>query len=175
VTETIWQTLSWHNDLLISSSWPTPIAYNDIAAAEFEQLQKLVTEIRFVTSELPGNQKYGLLYQNDALIADNTELIQHLAKLKAVIEADQAKGLRLAATGREAWLDVDESTLYEHQSNLEVRLAETHAFVKTLKGRLDNDSYVAKAPAALVEESRKELQEKQALIERLQHELEVLK
>ena len=175
VTETIWQTLSWHNDLLISSSWPTPIAYNDIAAAEFEQLQKLVTEIRFVASELPGNQKYGLLYQNDALIADNTELIQHLAKLKAVIEADQAKGLRLAATGREAWLDVDESTLYEHQSNLEVRLAETHAFVKTLKGRLDNDSYVAKAPAALVEESRKELQEKQALIERLQHELEVLK
>jgi valyl-tRNA synthetase len=175
VTETIWQTLSWHNDLLISADWPTQLPYNDIAAAEFEQLQKLVTETRFVASELPGNQKYSLLFQQDSLIADNAELIQHLAKLKEVKAVDQAKGLRLAASGREAWLEVDETTLYEHQSNLEVRLAEAHAFVKTLQGRLENENYIAKAPPALVEESREELEQKKTLIARLQDELEVLK
>lgn len=174
VTETIWQTLSWHDDLLISADWPTPVAYNDIAAAEFEQLQKLVAETRFVASELPGNQKYALLFQQDSLIADNAELIQHLARLKEVKAVDQAKGLRLAASGREAWLEVDETTLYEHQSNLEVRLAEAHSFVKTLEARLGNENYVAKAPPALVEESRKELEQKKTLIERLQNELEVL-
>ncbi|MNX53609.1 Valine--tRNA ligase [compost metagenome] len=175
VTETIWQTLPWHNDLLITSRWPEATSYDDIAAAEFERLQKLVVEARYVTADLPGNQKYTLLYQQDSLIADNAELIQHLARLKEVKEADQARGLRLAASNREAWLDVDEDTLYEHQSNLEVRLAENRAFVANLEGRLSNESYVAKAPAALVEESRQQLESKKALIERLEHELEVLK
>ncbi|MNH75245.1 Valine--tRNA ligase [compost metagenome] len=176
VTETIWQTLSWHNDLLITSRWPEAKEYDDIAAAEFERLQKLVVEARYVTAELPGNHKYAMLYQQDSLIADNTELIQHLARLKEVREVvDQARGLRLAASNREAWLDVDEETLYEHQSNLEVRLAESRAFVANLEGRLSNENYIAKAPAALVEESRQQLESKKALIERLEHELEVLK
>ena len=40
--------------------------------------------------------------------------------------------------------------------------------------RLANDNYVAKAPAALVEKSRKTLREKQELITRLQNELQVV-
>jgi len=175
VTETIWQTMSWHNDVLAKASWPEAITYNDIAAAEFGQLQKLVTEARFVAAELPGNKKYTLLFQNDSLVADNAELICHLAKLQEVREVDVAKGLRLAASGREAWLDIDDETLYEHQSNLEVRLAETHLFIKTLASRLDNEAYIAKAPEALVTQSRKELVEQQALAKQLEHELDVIK
>lgn len=174
VTETIWQSLGWHNDLLISTAWPQGTQYDELAAAEFTRLQKLVVEARYVMAELPGNQRYGLIYQQDSLIADNTELIRHLARLKSVEYADQARGLRLASSGREAWLDVNEETLYEHQTNLEVRLAETRQFVATLEGRLANESYIAKAPTHLVDETRHELTQKQALIERLQVELEVL-
>lgn len=175
VTETIWQSLSWHDDLLITTPWPTIIAYDDIAAAEFTRLQNLVVEARYVTSELPGNERYELLYQNDSLIADNTALIKHLARLKNVKETDQARGLRLASSGREAWLDVSEETLYEHQTNLEVRLAETRQSVDTLEARLSNKVYITKAPAHLVEESRQELAAKKALIERLEVELDVLR
>lgn len=175
VTETIWQTLNWHDDLLAGSSWPQALDYNEIAAGEFERLQKLITEARYVMSELPGNNRYGLLYQNDTLIRDNATLIQHLARVKEVSEVDQARGLRLAASNREAWLDVDADTLYEHQSNLEVRLAETKQFVQTLEGRLANENYLAKAPEHLVEESRAQLESKKTLIERLEHELSVLK
>ncbi len=175
VTETIWQSLNWHNDLLITTPWPTALPCDDIAASEFEQLQNLVVEARYVTAELPGNERYGLLYQNDSLIADNADLIKHLARLKDVKQVDRAKGLRLAASNREAWLDVSVETLYEHQTNLEVRLAETRQFVATLEGRLRNETYVAKAPTALVEESRKQLIEKQALIEHLEAELDVLR
>ena len=175
VTETIWQTLGWHTDqMLVKSSWPTAYEYNDIAAAEFERLQKLVVEARFVTAELPGNERYAMLYENDSLIADNADLIKHLAKLKEVRGVDRAKGLRLASSGRNAWLDVSEETLYEHQTNLEVRLAEAKQFVNTLEARLSNDNYVNKAPAKLVEESREQLEQKKALIERLSDELEVL-
>jgi valyl-tRNA synthetase len=175
VTETIWQTLGWHGDqLLVSAAWPTEYEFDVIAAAEFEQLQKLVVEARYVTAELPGNEKYALIYQNDSLIADNADLIKHLARLKEVREADQARGLRLATSNREAWLDVSAETLYEHQTNLEVRLAETKQFASTLEARLANDSYISKAPAKLVEESREQLTQKKALIERLSDELEVL-
>jgi valyl-tRNA synthetase len=175
VTETIWQALSWHNDLLITSTWPTPKDCDEIAAAEFEQLQALVVEARYVTAELPGNQRYRLLYQQDSLIADNADLIKHLARLKDIQPVDQARGLRLAASNREAWLDVDEETLYEHQTNLEVRLAETRQFITTLEGRLANETYISKAPAQLVEESRTQLEAHKALIERLAIELDVLR
>lgn len=175
VTETIWQTLPWNSSLLISESWPEMISYDDIAAAEFSRVQALVTETRFVTTALPGNEKYTLLYQTDSLIEDNKELIKRLAKLKDVSATDQARGLRLATSGRDAWLDVSTETLYEHQTNLEQRLAETHSDITALEGRLKNENYISKAPAALVEETRKQLQEKQALVERLVNELKILK
>ncbi len=175
VTETIWQTLPWHNNLLINETWPTILDYSEIAAGEFGQLQEIVSEARFVATSLPGNDRYGLVYLSDSLIEDNQELIKRLAKLKVVEKTEQPRGLRLALHNHDAWLDVSEKTLEEHKENLEMRLASTHQEIKTLEGRLSNENYVSKAPAALVEESKKQLQEKQALVERLLHELEILK
>lgn len=171
VTETIWQSLSWHNDMLITSSWPTNFEYDEISAGQFTRLQLLVTEARFVTAELPGNGHYPLLYLDDSLVADNAELIKHLAKVTDVKPIDNPHGIRLAASGRDAWLDVDSDTLYEHQSNLEVRLANTRQEVAGLEQRLANKAYVEKAPEHLVEETKKTLTEKTALIERYQQEL----
>lgn len=174
VTETIWQTLDWHKgELLITAAWPEHLKFDEIAAGEFEQLQTLVVEARYVISELPA-KKYPLLYQEDALIQDNGELISWLARLGEVKQADQPKGLRLAASNREAWLEVDEETMYEHQTKLETRLAEAKLAVSNLSGRLENPRYVEKAPEHLVEETRQQLEEKQALIVRLERELEVL-
>jgi valyl-tRNA synthetase len=174
VSETIWQTLPWHKDLLITAKWPDRVDYNEIAAAEFSRLKHLVSEARFVISELPGNERYEMLYQNDSLIADNAELIKRLAKLKGIKEVDQPHGLRLASSGRQAWLNIPAKTISEHQSNLEVRLAEAHEEIKRLEARLGNDNYVAKAPAELVEESRELLHQKQGLVERLENELEFI-
>ncbi len=175
VTETIWQTLPWNSTLLISEAWPTMLAFDEIAAAEFSRVQALVTEARFVITSLPGNEKYALLYQTDSLIEDNQDLIRRLAKLKEVRQADQPVGLRLAVSGRDAWLDVSAKTLADHQSNLEQRLATTYKEIEALEARLGNESYVQKAPERLVEESKNQLREKQELVERLRHELDVLR
>jgi len=174
VTETIWQSLSWHDTLLAGETWPSEKPYNEIMAAEFERLKMLVSEARYVMSELPGNARYSILYMDDSLVADNAEIIGKLAHAKSVEHVDQARGLRLAASGRDAWLDLNAETLYEHQTNLEKRLAETHAAIKTLQGRLSNENYIAKAPAALVEESKQQLAEKETLVKRLESELEVI-
>jgi len=174
VTETIWQTLSWHNDLIISSRWPDDFVFDDISAGEFDKLKELITEIRFVTSELPGNKKYSLIYQNDSLIEDNAKLVKRLSKLGDVSKQEEARGLRLPSSGREAWLDVSAETLYEHQTNLETRLADTHKEIANLEARLSNESYVAKAPKALVDETKAQLESKQKIAKTLLKELEVL-
>ena len=174
VTETIWQTLNYTDGILIREAWPTPEKFDPIAAEQFEQLKLLVAEGRWVIAELPGNKKYRLLYGNDSLIADNQYTIKHLMRLEAIEHTDQPRGLRLAAANREAWLDIDSETLYQHQENLEMRLAEARQKLAGLKKRLENPTYVEKAPAHLVEETREQLAEQEKIITRLVSELEVI-
>ena len=174
VTETIWQTLNYTDGILMREAWPTPEKFDPIAAEQFEQLKLLVAEGRWVIAELPGNKKYRLLYGNDSLIADNQDTIKHLMRLEAIEHTDQPRGLRLAAVNREAWLDIDSETLYQHQENLEMRLAEARQKLAGLKKRLENPTYVEKAPAHLVEETREQLAEQEKIITRLVSELEVI-
>ncbi|MCJ1966695.1 valine--tRNA ligase [Candidatus Nanosynbacter sp. TM7-087] len=174
VTETIWQTLNYTDGILMREAWPTPEKFDPIAAEQFEQLKLLVAEGRWVIAELPGNKKYRLLYGNDSLIVDNQDTIKHLMRLEAIEHTDQPRGLRLAAANREAWLDIDSETLYQHQENLEIRLAEARQKLAGLKKRLENPTYVEKAPAHLVEETREQLAEQEKIITRLVSELEVI-
>ena len=174
VTETIWQTLNYTDGILMREAWPTPEKFDPIAAEQFEQLKLSVAEGRWVIAELPGNKKYRLLYGNDSLIADNQDTIKHLMRLEAIEHTDQPRGLRLAAANREAWLDIDSETLYQHQENLEMRLAEARQKLAGLKKRLENPTYVEKAPAHLVEETREQLAEQEKIITRLVSELEVI-
>lgn len=174
VTETIWQSLSWRDTILAGENWPEQRPVNELATAEFERLKSLVVEARYVMSELPGNDTYTMLYMDDSLVADNLDLIKKLTRLKHVEHTDQPRGLRLAASGRDAWLDIDKTTIYEYQSNLERRLASERFQAKHLETRLSNTAYIEKAPAELVEATRKDLAEKQALIQRLADELTVL-
>ena len=174
VTETIWQTLNYTDGILMREAWPTPEKFDPIAAEQFEQLKLLVAEGRWVIAELPGNKKYRLLYGNDSLIADNQDTIKHLMRLEAIEHTDQPHGLRLAAANREAWLDIDSETLYQHQENLEMRLAEARQKLAGLKKRLENPTYIEKAPAHLVDETREQLAEQEKIITRLVSELEVI-
>lgn len=172
VTETIWTTLKFEQTLLIRSAWPEAVSSDDIAAAEFDRLRELVVETRYVAAELPGKQT--MLYEHDTLIEDNRGLIARLARLDDVRHVVQPKGLRLAVPNREAWLDVTEDELYEHQTKLELRLVKCRDDVDRLQSRLTNESYFTSAPAHLVEETRTQLADQLALEKKLIKELEVL-
>ncbi len=171
VTETIWTTLKWDSTLLIRSEWPQDVEFHELSAAEFEQIKALVIEARYVASELPGG-KQKLVYEHDTLIADNAALIMRLAKLASVDHTEQPIGLRLAVANREAWLDIDADTLYEHQSKLELRLVHCREQVKRLEERLSNDRYVSSAPDAVVQQTRDQLKEQKSLEEKLVTELQ---
>lgn len=175
VTETIWQTLNYTDGILMRDSWPTPERYDEIEAEQFERIKELVSEGRWVITELPGNKKYRLLYGNDSLVKENADTIKHLMRLASIEHTDQPRGLRLAAANREVWLDIDDETLYQHQTELEMRLADARKRLEGLEARINNPSYAEKAPAHLVEETRQHITEQQALIKRLITELEVIK
>lgn len=175
VTETIWQTLNYTDGILMRDSWPTPEKYDEIEAEQFERIKELVSEGRWVITELPGNKKYRLLYGNDSLVKENADTIKHLMRLASIEHTDQPRGLRLAAANREVWLDIDDETLYQHQTELEMRLADARKRLEGLEARINNPSYAEKAPAHLVEETRQHITEQQALIQRLITELEVIK
>lgn len=174
VTEAIWQTLGWTNGLLAEKAWPGVPSYNPDKAVVYNQLQKLVTEARYVISELPNSQKYTMLYHGSPVIEQNAELIAWLARLEAVQAVDEARGLRLATNQLTAWIDLDDDTLYEHQSKLELRLATVRNELSGLTSRLENPNYVAKAPEHLVAETREQIKTKQELIDKLERELNVI-
>jgi valyl-tRNA synthetase len=172
VTETIWETLKWEEGMLITSRWPEPAKFNEIDAAEFEQLKNLVSEIRFITAELEVKQT--LVYKHDTLINEYAELIRALARLKTVEQSENPKGLRLAVQNREAWLDIDPETLYHHQTKLETRLKEVRGAIERFEARLNNEGYVKNAPGHVVTETRDLLKEQKELENRLVRELEVI-
>ncbi len=174
VTETIWQTLAWEKTLLINGSWPT-LAPADVAKArQFEQLKNLVTEVRFVAASLRAGEQT-LLYQNDLLIESNQELIQHLTRLSDIQKVERGRGMRLAIAAHEVWLDISADALYEHQAKLEARLADTRANIGRLQSRLANKGYIQKAPPAVVNETRAQLTDQQAVEQRLVRELDIAK
>ncbi len=173
VTETIWTTLRWDQQLLIRSPWPVATDFSDIVAAEFDAVRDLVLETRYIASELPG-KKQTMLYEHDSLIEDNRSVIARLAQLHDVVHVDQPRGLRLAVANREAWLDITADMLYDHQTKLELRLVKCREDVERLQSRLANASYVASAPAHLVEETRAQLTEQLALEKKLIRELDIL-
>ena len=174
VTETIWQTLAWEKGQLITSQWPQPLQnFDPKKAKQFNELRSLITEARYVANEL-GQGRQHLLFTTDNLIADNQQLIQHLAKLEDIEKVTTPRGLRLATVQHEAWLDIDEATLASHKAKLTERLTDTKQSIQKLTARLDNKGYVDNAPEKVVQQTRDQLAEQTAFAQRLERELHVI-
>ena len=175
ITETIWTTLNTDNSLLINELWPDEILFDEKKADDFAKIVEFVKETRYLTSQLP-NGKYRLIFaKSDRLLRENSALVKTLARLAEIRELgenESGRGLRIAVHGREAWLDISDDLLYEHQQNLEKRLLEFRENAAKLQKRLDNKGYVERAPKELVDETRAELAKTEQQIQRLVTELD---
>lgn len=177
VTETIWQTLSWTEGLLISQNWPELYENVDTKRAkQFDELITIVSDIRSHFQNLPGANAYPVAFHDDELMYKNQLLIQHLTKAPSVpqIDVTEAKGLRLAIAGHNIYLQIPEDIHKKYKSNLEERILKLGAEINTLEARLRNPKYVEKAPKELVDETRNSLDEKSRLLEKMKAELELV-
>ena len=178
VTEAIWQNLSWTEGMVVEQVWPEKLAYDPISAENFEKVVEVVSEVRSTLQSLPGankGKKYGLLYGDDALVDDNSLLVKFLARVPSIASTEgQPRGLRLALANHELYLDVPSSVVSEYKEALTERILAVGREVDALEARMRNPRYVERAPAGLVAETRTQLLDKQALVERLKGQLEVI-
>lgn len=167
VTEAIWQTLGWKSQsILATESWPAPIPANSKLAVKFDNIISTVGEIRYLNTELQLS-KPTLLYKASKISPEELELIKHLSKLGNVIEVEQGSGLKLAESYFAAWLDIDQSTLENYSLQISEKLAEQSELVANLRKRLSNKSYINKAPAAIVDQTKQQLQDAETRLDKL--------
>ena len=178
VTEAIWQNLSWTEGFVATAKWPAELEYDPISAEDFENIRIIVSEVRGTLQALPGTnnaKKYGLLYDNDSIVADNLELIWALTKVPSLSSLDgNPRGLRLALANHELYLDIPEKVVAEYRDALTEKILSVGRELDALNKRLMNPSYVDKAPEHLVKETRDGVKEKEALIARLKQQLELI-
>ncbi len=172
VTETIWQTLGWQKDsLLITTPWPHVVAGNKALATEFEAVKAVVGEIRQLSKNFKLNKPM-LSYLADSLIAKHAELIQGLAGVASLQEVSQSDGVKLQSA--EGWLEVPDEAYTAYVAELRIKQSQAEQAVSSLKKRLANKSYVANAPAHVVQETKDQLALAEAEVAAFTAELERL-
>ena len=175
VTDAIWQNLSWTEDMIITQKWPAKLEYDPMTAGEFERIREVVNEARATLQVIEGGKRWKILYGDDSLVAENAELICKLTGVPAVESCEgQPRGLRLATMNSEAYLDVPEKVVAKYRATLEEKILAVGRELDALNARMMNPAYVDKAPVHLVKQTQDGIKEKQALIERLKKQLEVI-
>ena len=87
-----------------------------------------------------------------------------MAKLKAVEQGNIKNGFALTSTNN-AWLDIDQALVKTYVKDLDEKRTKQEQIVKNLRARLANKNYVENAPAAVVEQTRSQLEEAEKLLE----------
>lgn len=172
VTETIWQTLKWEGDdsMLITSSWPEPVKADDKEADVFEEIKNIVSEVRYIHSALKLRTKLTLFHTGDTFVLAHAGLIKSLARLQDIEEVKDGQGVHLTSTDRNLWVGVDQETASRYARELKEKVTDQEKVIKNLEGRLANKSYVANAPAHLVEETNQQLEIAKTTVQKLKDE-----
>lgn len=173
VTETIWQTIQNSDDnLLITASWPRAAKSSKKQAAEFEAIRDIVSEIRFIKSVLHIKFGVAMYYSDESTLRENASIIQALAKLESVKHVKDGHGLHLTSTSLNCWLDLDQESMNAFVAQLKAKRDDQEQIVNQLNARLSNTSYVANAPKKIVEETRQQLAEAEAALQKMTVEYE---
>jgi valyl-tRNA synthetase len=170
VTETIWQTLAWEPDsVLAMRTLPKIIGSNDKQAAQFGELQVLITEIRFILKNLQVNG-VTLYHSGEAFLNDHSDIIKRLSGVKDVRDVAEGNGLFLTDTSYRCWLDIDAGAAKAYADTLKEKQDAQAQLIKQLDARLANKQYVKNAPGHVVEETRRQLKEAHEYLAKLAEE-----
>jgi valyl-tRNA synthetase len=186
VTETLWPSVQAldrgaidglvlpANPICATAAWPrvAPTLRDEVAVEQFARVQALVEAIRRVRGERQVSPKRRIVLCAGAsvcaLVASSDGVVETLAGLERV-ETTPAAGsaarpltaVAIPFEGSEVLLDglVDEVDAGAERARLHKLIAEREKQASGMRGKLENEGYVAKAPPAVVEETRKKLAE----------------
>lgn len=152
ITETIWS-LHFSRDkqtLLITAPWPKVPRFDSKKSAEFTELQKIISEIRAIKTELELAD-VSLYYRDGELLDQGKPLVTKLARISSVEQVARGEGLTLTNTSINCWLGVDHTTIKRYHGILENKKVATERYLAGLKAKLDNPAFKKSAPKEVVE------------------------
>jgi len=189
ITEHLWS--QTHNDMLIVRAWPEldGALVNESANAEIELAIKLITDVRTTRAEMnvPAGAKIGVAVRAGEepafgpLVDDSSVLNPVIKRLARIEDVESVGDAFPAGTAQLAFgeatlglllagaIDID-----AERARLNKEIEKAAKEVKGLEGRLNNESFIAKAPAHVVEEQRRRKEEAEGLIETLNAALDRL-
>jgi len=185
ITEELWQTVAplagrKTVDYIVNAPYPLaqPERIDEKAEAWVANLKALVGTCRSLRSEmaLSPSERVPLLVGGDTgFIAEAALLLKALAKLADVqLIADEAEFAKASASSPvlvhgEARLALKvEIDVAAEQARLAKEIARLQGEISKAQGKLTNESFVARAPAAVVEQERQRVAEFSATVARLQ-------
>ncbi len=174
VTETIWQTLELTGSELLAAQLaaePPRLKVDKQLVKDFSSIQAIVSEARYITSSLDAKQ-CTLYYSKADFLGQNADLITRLAKLAGVKQVASGRGMHLTTTEHDCWLDIDAHTARSYVAKLEADAEGRKSSITRLEARLGSEGYVKKAPKAIVEQTRSQLEEEKVLLSKIAAEIE---
>lgn len=182
ITEELYQKLPVHDETIMLSAWPTQNAAHAFPedAAHMESAMEIVRAIRNLRAEMkvPPAQKIRMRLVAAQDKADALETIMpyllRLAGAESAEVATTAEGtnkndVRLTCTAAEIYIplaslvDID-----KERARVEKELERIRGEIVRANGKLSNERFVSKAPAAVVEEERKKLAVAEEMLQKLE-------
>ena len=167
ITEEIWQTLPHDGESIMISQWPV---YSDELhfpneEAEMEKIMAAVKAVRNRRAEMnvPPSRKAHItvVSSNAKLYSDGEKFFVRLASASSLEASESEAGLSLDGTvsivteDAKIFLPLAELVdLAAEKKRLEKELADVEKKLMQINAKLSNEGFLAKAPAAVIEEQR---------------------
>jgi valyl-tRNA synthetase len=165
ITEELWSLLGFGKESIQFAPPPEKILLNEPDLADKRQLVKAIYETvqagRNLRAEakIPSNKKTRFI-----LRTDSAKIEDELATMGRLLNADEVKldrkhkaepGVPMAVTSLgEIFIVITGSDRAAERERLDKEIAKLEEELETVKGKLKNESFVDRAPAAVVEEHR---------------------
>ena len=176
ITEEIWTELNY-GETVMTEKYPS---YEEKFVfgkeyEEFEKVKEVITKVRAIRASMnvPPTKKFSLyLGEGGENLLSEAVYIEKLANVSKVVSAKEfsaeEKVCRAATSFAEILIPLGELVDFEKEkARLEKELAAVENEIKRGKGMLANAGFLAKAPAALVEQEKEKLRKNEELKERI--------
>ncbi|WP_433620986.1 valine--tRNA ligase [Nocardia sp. CA-120079] len=176
VTEKLWTTLTGKESIVIAE-WPTDSGYRDRGAeGEIADLQLVVTEVRRFRSDqgVPPGKPVPAHLELPASLQIHEPAIRQLLRLHTGTESFSATATLSIGQARVS-LDLSQAIDVDaERRRLEKALASAQKELEAAVKKLNNDGFLAKAPADVIEGIRTRQQTAHNEIDRIQRQLQTL-
>ena len=165
VTEAIWKNLN--SELLLIQRWPEFKKYKEDKKTqeEFQIIRNIIVEIRKFKNEHkldPGKFIECLIIskKHDKLINNQSLIIEKLARVKN-LQTEEKLNTEIHLPNIKIYLKVSVK-----KSN-DKEIANLEKYIKSLKDKLTNQEFIAKAPTEIIAQEKKKLIEAEEMLEKM--------